>query len=81
MKDDSGSKKPPNRGWFPKGHSGNDGGRPPAPPALRPSVLEILIDTTLTSVRNGIKRTIGLKEALEQRTYQDALKGAMREPG
>src|SRR5882672_10797882 len=81
MNDNSGSKTP-NRGWFPKGHSGNDGGRGVASPAPKPSLLEILIDKTLTSVRNGIKRTVELKEALEQRTYQDALKGkpmAMRE--
>jgi Family of unknown function (DUF5681) len=82
MNDDSGSKKTPNRGWFRKGQCANPGGRRIALPAPQPSVLEILIDKTLTSVRNGIKRTVELKEALEQRTYQDALKGkpmAMRE--
>lgn len=82
MNDNSGSKKTPNRGWFRKGHSGNDGGRPAASPTPQPSVLEILIDKTVTTVRNGIKRTVELKEVLQQRTYQDALKGkpmAMRE--
>jgi Family of unknown function (DUF5681) len=82
MNDNSGSKKTPNRGWFGKGHCGNPGGRPTASPAPRPSVLEILIDKTLTGVRDGIERTVELKEALQQRTYQDALKGkpmAMRE--
>jgi hypothetical protein len=82
MNDNSGSKKTPNRGWFGKGHCGNPGGRPTASPAPRPSVLEILIDKTLTAVRDGIERTLELKEALQQRTYQDALKGkpmAMRE--
>ncbi len=82
MNDDSGSKKTPNRGWFSKGHCANPGGRPTALPAPRPSVLEILIDKTLTAVRDGIERTLELKEALQQRTYQDALKGkpmAMRQ--
>jgi Family of unknown function (DUF5681) len=84
MNDDSGSKKTPNRGRFSKGHCANPGGRPKASPAPRPSVLEILIDTTLTAVRDGIERTLELKEALQQRTYQDALKGkpmAMRQVG
>ena len=66
MNDDSGSKKTPNRGWFRKGYSANNGGRPPGSPASQPSVLEILIDKTVTSVRDGIKRTVDLKEALEQ---------------
>src|SRR5260370_38047125 len=82
MNGDSGSKKTPNRGWFSKGHCANPGGRPTALPAPRPSVLEILIDKTLTAVRDGIERTLELKEALQPRTYQDALKGkpmAMRE--
>ena len=82
MNDNSGSKKTPNRGWFGKGHCGNPGGRGTASPAPPPSVLEILIDKTLTAVRDGIERTLELKEALQQRTYQDALKGkpmAMRE--
>ena len=82
MNDNSGSKKTPNRGWFGKGHCGNPGGRGTASPAPPPSVLEILVDKTLTAVRDGIERTVELKEALQQRTYQDALKGkpmAMRE--
>jgi hypothetical protein len=82
MSDNSESKKTRNPGWFGKGHSGNRGGRPPASPALQPSVLEILLDKTLTTVRDGMERTVELKEALQQRTYQDAIKGkpmAMRE--
>jgi Family of unknown function (DUF5681) len=82
MNDDSGSKKTRNPGWFGKGHSGNHGGRPPASPAPQPSVLEILVDKTLTTVRDGMEHTVELKEALQQRTYQDAIKGkpmAMRQ--
>jgi hypothetical protein len=82
MNDDSGSKKTRNPGWFGKGHCGNRGGRPPASPAPQPSVLEILVDKTLIIVRDGIERTVELKEALQQRTYQDAINSklmAMRE--
>jgi len=82
MNDDSGSKKKRNPGWFAKGYSPNPGGRPPASPAPQPSVLEILVDKTLTTVRDGMEHTVELKEALQQRTYQDALKGkpmAMRQ--
>ena len=82
MNDDFGSKKKRNPGWFGKGHCRNPGGRPPASPAPQPSALEILVDKTLIIVRDGIERTVELKEALQQRTYQDAIKGkpmAMRE--
>lgn len=82
MNDNSGSKKTRNPGWFSKGHCVNPGGRRAASPAPQVSVLEILIDKTLTTVRDGIERTVELKEALQQRTYQDAIKGksmAMRE--
>ena len=82
MNDNSGSKKTPNRGWFGKGRCGNPGGRPTASPTPQPSVFEILVDKTLTVVRDGMPREIGLKEALQHRIYQDALKGkpmAMRE--
>jgi hypothetical protein len=83
MSGKSGSgKKTPNPGWFSKGRSGNPGGRSTASPTPQPSVFEILVDKTLTVVRDGMPREIGLKEALQHRIYQDALKGkpmAMRE--
>ena len=82
MSGNSGSSKTPNRGWFGKGRCGNPGGRPTGSPTPQYSVFEILVDKTLTVVRDGIAREIGLKEALQQRIYQDALKGkpmAMRE--
>jgi len=77
MSGKSGSgKKTPNPGWFSKGSSSpNPGGRPTASPTPQPSVFEILVDKTLTVVRDGMPREIGLKEALQHRIYQDALKG------
>jgi hypothetical protein len=82
MSDNSGSKKKRNPGWFGKGSSPNPGGRPTAAPTPPPSVFEVLVDKTLTVVRDGIAHEIGLKEALQHRIYQDALNGnpsAMRE--
>jgi hypothetical protein len=49
--------------------------RSPASPRPQSSVFEVLVDKTLTVVRDGIAREIGLKEALQHRIYQDALKG------
>jgi hypothetical protein len=43
--------------------------------------LEILLDKTLTTVRDGMERTVELKEALQQRTYQDAINGKARAMG
>lgn len=81
------SKKPhgpsaPNSAWFPKGRSGNPKGRPRGSRVTTASAFEVLVDKTLTVPHRGGTREITLEEALEQRTYQDALAGkgmAMRE--
>jgi Family of unknown function (DUF5681) len=64
-----------NRGWFTKGRSGNPGGRPTAPRAPRSSAFDIVVEKTLIVTHRGVTREITLKEALEQRTYKDALAG------
>jgi Family of unknown function (DUF5681) len=71
----SGSGKTPNSGWFGKGRSGNPGGRPTASPAPQSSAFDIVVEKTLTVARHGIAREITVEEALQQRTYQDALAG------
>ena len=46
------------------------------------SAFEVIVDKTLTVARRGGTREITMEEALQQRTYQDALEGkrpAMRE--
>jgi hypothetical protein len=71
-----------NPGWFAKGRSGNLNGRPKTSRAPTPSAFEVLVEKTLTVPDRGGTREITLEEALEQRTYQDALAGkrmAMRE--
>jgi len=77
----SSSRKPPNPGWFPKGRSGNLKGRPTSSRS-KASAFEVLVEKTLTVEGQGGTREITVEEALQQRTYQDALAGkrmAMRE--
>jgi len=71
-----------NPGWFPKGRSGNPNGRPKTSRAPNGSAFEVLMEKTLTVADRGGTRKITLEEALQRRTYQDALAGrrmAMRE--
>ena len=72
------SKKPrskANPGWFPKGRSGNDKGRPISSRAAKSNVFEVLVEKTLTVNDASGTREISVEEALQQRTYQDALAG------
>lgn len=63
-------------GRFQKGQSGNPNGRPKKPPAQpRPSAIDVVIDRTLTLTRDGVPREITMEEALQHRTYQDAITG------
>ena len=71
-----------NPGWFPKGRSGNTKGRPRGTRETTGSAFEVLVDKTLTVPDRGGTREIPMEEALQRRTYQDALAGkpkAMRE--
>ncbi len=82
MNDKSRSSAKSNPGWFPKGHSGNPGGRPATSRASQDSAFDVLVEKTLTVTHHGAKREITMEEALRQRTYRDAVAGkrtAMRE--
>jgi Family of unknown function (DUF5681) len=71
-----------NPGWFRKGRSGNPGGRPSASRASQCSAFDTVVEKTLTVPHGGGTREITMEEALQQRTYQNALAGrgmAMRE--
>ena len=74
------SKKPrsgptPNAGWFGKGHSGNPAGRPRTSRASRGSVFDIIMEKTLTVPHRGGTREMTMEEAIQQRTYRDAIAG------
>jgi hypothetical protein len=71
----SGSRKTPNPGWFSKGSSGNAGGRPIRSPAPKSSVFDVLVEKTVTVADRSGTREITVEEALQRRTYQDALDG------
>jgi len=76
MNQKSESDSTPNPGWFPKGQSGNPGGRPKTTRAPSTSTFDIVTERTLTvSLPSGGTREITLEEALQQQTFQKALKG------
>lgn len=77
MSEEFGYWKPPRSGQFRKGQSGNPKGRPRkarANPAGG-SAFDVIVDRTLTVVRNGIEREETVEEALQHKTYQAALAG------
>ena len=75
MSDKSRSGATPNRGWFRKGRSGNPGGRPTTSRPSQASALDVVVERTLTVAHHGGTREIPMEEALQQRTYRDALAG------
>ena len=75
MSNKSRTRSKANPGWFPKGRSGNLKGRPRGSRAPESSAFEVLIERTLTVTDRGGTREITMEEALQRRTYQDALKG------
>lgn len=70
-----GPRRPPAAGRFRKGESGNPKGRPKSRPSPSPSAFGIVIDRTLTVTQNGTPREVTVEEALQHRTYQDAITG------
>ena len=66
--------RPPAASRFRKGESGNRKGRPRARFSV-PSAFDIVVDRTLTLMQNGKPRKVTVEEALQHRTYQDAIAG------
>lgn len=82
MSEDVGPGRPPMASRFRKGQSGNPKGRPRAAKERSASAFDVVIDRTLTVVQNGEAREVTVEEALQHKTYQDAIAGnraAMRE--
>jgi hypothetical protein len=78
MSDTSEPFRSPRTGQFKKGHSGNPKGRPrkqtPPPDATR-SAFEIVFEKRVTVTQGGVDQELSVEEALQLRTYQDALAG------
>jgi Family of unknown function (DUF5681) len=72
MSEDAGSSS---KGRFKPGRSGNPKGRPRKVVEARTSAFDVVIDRTLTITRNGQPREVTMEEALQHRTYQDAIAG------
>jgi len=75
MSNNSGSGETSNPGWFRKGGSGNPRGRPKASRASQESAFDILLEKTFTVTDGDGTREITAEEALQQRTYRDAVAG------
>ena len=69
------AEKTSNRGWFRKGRSGNPGGRPSTSRRSQASAFDVVVERTLTVSHHGGTREITVEEALQQRTYRDAVAG------
>ena len=66
---------PPASTRFRKGQSGNPRGRPRKKPDPRPSAFDVVIDRMLTIVQGGEQREVTVDEALQHKTYQNAIAG------
>ena len=71
-------RSPPNSGRFQKGQSGNLKGRPRKVQVRDASAFDIVIAKKLTIAHNGVSRELTAEEALQHRTYQDAIAGSRR---
>ena len=61
---------------FRKGQSGNPKGRPRKKADPPGSAFDIIVDRTLSLTRDGVSQEVGIEEALQHKTYQDALAGS-----
>jgi len=75
MNDKSRSAAKSNPGWFPKGRSGNPGGRRTTSRPSRASAFDVVVEKTLTVTHHGATREMTMEEALRQGTYRDAVAG------
>ena len=66
---------PPAEHRFRKGQSGNPKGRPKKGASGPPSAFEVILDRSLTVTIGGQLRELTVEEALQYKTYQDALAG------
>ncbi len=67
---------PPVESRFRKGQSGNPKGRPKKARPQVASAFDIVLDRPLTVSQGGAERALNVEEALQLRTYQDAITGS-----
>ncbi|RMA42514.1 hypothetical protein D9R08_09560 [Rhodophyticola porphyridii] len=68
--------EPPEHSRFKKGQSGNPKGRPRKSLTTgSASTFDVIVDKTLTITQNGVPREVSVEEALQHRTYRDAIAG------
>ena len=67
--------RPPKANQFRKGTSGNPKGRPKSQQISSTSAFDIIMDRTFTVTQDGKPRELTLEEALQHRTYQEAING------
>lgn len=70
-----GRRSPPSASRFQPGTSGNPRGRPRKEPQQSASAFDVVIDRTLTITQGGQPREVTIDEALQHKTYQDAIGG------
>src|SRR5215204_1712754 len=75
MSRDVGPGRPPKGSRFRKGESGNPNGRPRKAKQQRASAFEILFARTIPVTQNGQQRDLTVEEALQLKTYHDAIAG------
>jgi hypothetical protein len=75
VSDPVGPGRPPAATRFRKGESGNPKGRPRSNPPDSSSAFNVVFDRTLTLTQGGKPREVAVEEALQHRTYQDAIAG------
>lgn len=74
---EAGHRRPPPATRFRKGQSGNPAGRPRKAKVVRQaSAFDIVIDRTLKITQGGRPQEVTVDEALQHKTYQDAIAGS-----
>jgi hypothetical protein len=63
-------------GRFRPGQSGNPGGRPKHADSKPASAFDIMIGRMLSVSQSGVRRALSVDEALQLKTYQEAIKGS-----
>jgi Family of unknown function (DUF5681) len=78
MSQSVGPGRPPRHSHFKKGQSGNQKGRPKSKKEPAGSAFDIVLDKTLTVMKDGVPRELTVAETLQHQMYQKAIEGSRR---